>query len=102
MTQAEMMQVSTAQASTAQALAANGASADEFVDTNVYFYMPPTDTNYVNRILEGYEYLGVMTTIDPKSGLTMIRSTADTAPVVRELLMSLDVPVRFVDGPDGE
>ena len=65
MAQAEMMQVSTAQASTAQALAANGASADEFVDTNVYFYMPPTDTNYVNR-------------------------------------MSLDVPVRFVDGPDGE
>ncbi len=56
----------------------------------------------MNRILEGYEYLGVMTTIDPKSGLTMIRSTADTAPVVRELLMSLDVPVRFVDGPDGE
>ena len=97
MAQAEMMQASTAQAPTE-----NGASADEFVDTNVYFYMPPTDTNYVNRILEGYEYLGVMTTINPKSGLTMIRSTADTAPVVRELLMSLDVPVRFVDGPDAE
>lgn len=72
---------------------------DEVGDTNVYFYMPPRDTNYVNRILEGYEYLGVMTTLDPKSGLTMIRSTADTAPIVKALLLSLDVPVTLVDNP---
>ncbi len=75
---------------------------DEFGDTNVYFYMPPRDTNYVNRVLEGYEYLGVMTTINPKSGLTMIRSTADTAPVVKALLLSLDVPIRLVAGPTSE
>lgn len=75
---------------------------DEFGDTNVYFYMPPRDTNYVNRILEGYEYLGVMTTINPKSGLTMIRSTVDTAPIVKALLVSLDVPIRLVASPTDE
>lgn len=75
---------------------------DEVGDTNVYFYMPPRDTNYVNRILEGYEYLGVMTTLDPKSGLTMIRSTADTAPIAKALLLSLDVPITLVDNPNIE
>ena len=29
-------------------------------DSYVYFKISPNHTNYVNRILEGYEYLGVM------------------------------------------
>jgi len=30
----------------------------------VYFHIDPTHTNFINRIIEGYEYLGVMTSID--------------------------------------
>ena len=30
----------------------------------VYFHLEPKHTNYINRIIEGYEYLGVMTSID--------------------------------------
>ena len=27
----------------------------------VYFHIDPKHTNFINRIIEGYEYLGVMT-----------------------------------------
>lgn len=36
------------------------------MDSRVYIEIAPSDVNYVNRILEGYEYLGVLTTINPK------------------------------------
>ena len=55
----------------------------------------PNHTNYVNRILEGYEYLGVMTTVNRAEGLCMVRSTPDTAPLVREILSSLPIEFSF-------
>lgn len=65
----------------------------------VYFKIDPAQTNYVNRILEGYEYLGVMTTIDRAEGLCMVRSTPDTAPLVRQILASLSIEVEFHESP---
>ena len=31
-------------------------------DTAVYIEIDPSDVNYINRIIEGYEYLGILTT----------------------------------------
>lgn len=56
----------------------------------VYFIIDPKDTNYINRILEGYEYLGVMTTLVPQKGLIMVRTTADTQKLTQSVLLSLD------------
>ena len=66
-------------------------------DSYVYFKISPNHTNYVNRILEGYEYLGVMTTVNRAEGLCMVRSTPDTAPLVREILSSLPIELALVD-----
>lgn len=62
----------------------------------VYIEISPHDVNYVTRILEGYEYIGVLTTIDPARALCCIHSTFDTQPIVRDVLQSLDVPVRIL------
>ena len=35
-------------------------------DTAVYIEIDPSDVNYINRIIEGYEYLGILSTLDPK------------------------------------
>ena len=32
------------------------------MDNRVYIEIAPGDVNYVNRIMEGYEYLGILTT----------------------------------------
>ena len=54
----------------------------------LYFHIDPKHTNYVNRILEGYEYVGVMTSLD-KTGRCMVRCTPDTRSLAIEILSSL-------------
>ena len=54
----------------------------------LYFHIDPKHTNYVNRILEGYEYVGVMTSVD-KTGRCMVRSTPDTRSLAIEILSRL-------------
>ncbi len=57
----------------------------------VYFRIQPSYTNYVNRILEGYEYLGVMTTVDKESGRCMVRTTDSTRIETINVLKSLPI-----------
>ena len=54
----------------------------------VFFHLAPKHTNYINRIIEGYEYLGVMTSVDT-SGRCMLRCTLSTKPLAIEILTSL-------------
>lgn len=61
----------------------------DYVAEYLYFIIDPKDTNYVNRIIEGYDYLGVMTTIDRHTGLTVIRTTEGTKGLARTVLESL-------------
>ena len=59
-------------------------------DTRVYIEIPPEEVNYINRIIEGYEYLGILTTLDPKRATCQINSTADTRNIVIDVLTHLD------------
>lgn len=66
-------------------------------DTRVYIEIPPEAVNYINRIVEGYEYLGILTTLDPKRATCQINSTADTRDIVIDVLTHLtDVDVKIL------
>lgn len=66
-------------------------------DTRVYIEIPPEAVNYINRIIEGYEYLGILTTLDPKRAICQINSTADTRDIVIDVLTHLtDVDVKIL------
>ena len=66
-------------------------------DTRVYIEIPPEAVNYINRIIEGYEYLGILTTLDPKRATCQINSTADTRNIVIDVLTHLtDVDVKML------
>ena len=62
----------------------------------VYFQIDRSQTNYVHRILEGYDYVGVMTTVNTE-GLCMIRTTESTRELAKEILQSLPVSVTLLD-----
>jgi hypothetical protein len=67
-------------------------------DEEVYIEVPPSAVNYINRILEGYEYLGILTTINRKRATCVIHSTKDTRGEVIAVLKGLtDVPVKFLN-----
>lgn len=66
-------------------------------DTRVYIEIPPEAVNYINRIIEGYEYLGILTTLDPKRATCQINSTSDTRDTVIDVLTHLtDVDVKIL------
>ena len=66
-------------------------------DTRVYIEIPPEAVNYINRIIEGYEYLGILTALDPKRATCQINSTADTRDIVIDVLQHLtDVNVKIL------
>lgn len=70
-------------------------------DTRVYIEIPPEEVNYINRIVEGYEYLGVLTTLNPQRATCQINSTKDTRDIVIDVLTHLpDVKVKIL--PDRE
>lgn len=56
----------------------------------------PKNITYVSRIMEGYEYLGVVTTIDRTEGVLLIRSTPDMCSEAQAVLRSLPIRVEFV------
>ena len=51
--------------------------------------------HYLNRILEGHEYLGVLTTIDAKEGIARIRTTPDLFDDLVSLLEHLPFEVTY-------
>ena len=59
-------------------------------ESYLYFHIDPKHTNYVNRILEGYEYVCVMTTVDT-AGRCMLRCTPDTRELAIDILSSLPI-----------
>lgn len=66
-------------------------------DTRVYIEIPPEEVNYINRIIEGYEYLGVLTTLKAKRATCQINSTKDTRDTVIDVLTHLpDVKVKIL------
>ena len=52
--------------------------------------------NYINRIMEGYEYLGVVTTIKNMKDVLRIRVTPDTYCEVQEILSNLPIEFEYI------
>ncbi|SMC59194.1 DUF4911 domain-containing protein [Sporomusa malonica] len=63
----------------------------------IYIQIEPKNVNYVNRIMEGYEYLGVVSTLDRTTGILVIRATPDTAGEVHEILANLPIKVQYIE-----
>ena len=72
-----------------------------FVDSphDIYLRVQPSQINYINRIMEGYEYLGVVTTLSKTEGILVIRVTPDTVTEVRYILANLSLDIEYVDKP---
>lgn len=66
------------------------------MDSRVYIEIAPSDVNYINRIIEGYEYLGILTTLDSKRATCCINATADMREEVIDILTHLDVAVKIL------
>lgn len=63
----------------------------------VYLKTAAQNIAFVCKIMEGYEHLGVVTTIDRYEGVLMIRSTPDTRIEVIKIIQALPVDCLILD-----
>ena len=62
----------------------------------VYFQALPSEMTFINLIIVGGDYLGVVTALDGKKCIGFVRTTKDTAGETIEVLQSLPIPVRIL------
>lgn len=67
------------------------------MDNKIFLRVHPKDIHYLNRIMEGYEYLGVVSTVQREQGLVVVRVTPDTYNDVMNILKHLDISIQFSD-----
>lgn len=63
--------------------------------TEIFLKVNKEDINYINRIMEGYEYLGVVSTIDKKEGIIVIRTTTDMYDEAKVILENLEIDFQY-------
>lgn len=67
---------------------------DDFLETEkTYLRIDRRQIYYLKFLLEGYDGLAILSTIDVKSGLVLIRYPADSAATLFELLADLSARI---------
>jgi len=56
----------------------------------------PADINLLNRIFEGYDGLGIVSTLDRKAGLVVVHVTPDTYPDAIAIIQNAPFPVEIL------
>ncbi len=58
--------------------------------------LKPADINKLNRIFEGYDGLGIVSTLDPKEGLIMVYVTPSIYPEAITIIRNAPFPVEIL------
>lgn len=54
------------------------------------------DIDYINKIIEAYEGLGLVHTVNRREGIVAVHVTEDTQNDVKDILLNLRVPIEFI------
>lgn len=63
------------------------------MNSNVYIRLDTRHIDMLTRIIEACSHLGVVSTLDRRQGLVIIRATPDTIPEIERLLPELPFAV---------
>ncbi len=67
------------------------------VDSCIKVQLEPCNIAYLNWIIEGYEHIGIVSTLDREKGIVLIQSTPDMLGDLKIILQNFDFPIMFVD-----
>lgn len=62
----------------------------------IFLRLRPRDIDFLNKIMEGYDGLGIVSTVDREEGLVVIRVTPDTRNDVLGIISALPVNIELI------
>ncbi len=68
----------------------------KLIKTDVYVHVAPEKIDLLSKIIEAYEHLGIVSTINPRDGLLVIRATEDTNEEIVKILHTLPFSVEIL------
>ena len=67
----------------------------------IYARLHPGKIDLLTKLIEAYDHLGIVSTLDQNKGLVVIRSTEDSLPELEEILHHLPFSIElFFDRPE--
>lgn len=63
---------------------------------NIYLKVDPPNIDMISKIIEAYEHLGIVSTLDSRQGLLVVRCTVDTREDILQILATLPYPVELL------
>lgn len=64
--------------------------------SNIIAQVNPADIDMLTRLIEGFDHIGIVSTLDRQQGLVLIRGTSDTLPDLLEILDNLPFPLTII------
>ena len=67
----------------------------------IYARLLPGKIDMLTKLIEAYDHLGIVSTLDQSEGLVVILSTEDSLPELQEILAHLPFSIEFfLDRPE--
>ena len=68
----------------------------------IYLEVQPKDIAYIKFIIESYEILGIMRTVDPAEAIIVVLAVPDTMDLTREVLAALgrEISIKEIPRPE--
>lgn len=63
----------------------------------IFLEMEPTDIDHFNKLIEGYDNLALVTTLDAKLGKVVLWVTEHTKKEILSILRCFPIPLNFVN-----
>jgi hypothetical protein len=63
--------------------------------SQIYARLHPGKIDMLTKLIEAYDHLGIVSTLDQTKGLVVIRSTEDSMPELEEILHNMPFPIEL-------
>ncbi len=67
------------------------------IKSEIYARVAVQDIDMLTKIIEAYDHLGIVSTINRPEGLVIVRGTADTRLDLLQILTSLPFPLEIIE-----
>lgn len=67
------------------------------INNEIYAEVAPDKIDMLGKLIESFDNLGILSTLDPTRGLVVIRVTPDTFLEVKKILAHLPFPITIME-----
>ncbi len=67
------------------------------INSDIYARVAVQDIDMLTKIIEAYDHLGIVSTLNRQQGMVIIRGTVDTRPELLKILVNLPFPLETIE-----